>query len=229
MPRTKLILITVAILSVFVVLPAIACHKNNMPHGQTICPDPPPPDPTLEELDERVSTLETKVDTLESNVGTTDISGLETQGADHESRITVLEQPGYTIVPFDISLNDDGSEEVIVTSTNGDLSVFVRCEIYPPQSDVVRVQIVFDSTADNWFAVNGRHSLGEQVAGAGSNGGDSPAYFSGPSLWGGLPSALGASALSAAGDFTIFISDIAVGVNILGSDCIAKGIVTTFP
>jgi len=36
MLRTKLVPVTIAILSIFVVLPAIACHRNNMPHGQNI-------------------------------------------------------------------------------------------------------------------------------------------------------------------------------------------------
>jgi len=41
MPRTKLILISIAILSIFIALPAIACHRNDTPHGQDDeCPDP---------------------------------------------------------------------------------------------------------------------------------------------------------------------------------------------
>jgi len=45
MLRTKLILISVAILSIFIVLPAIACHRNDTAHGQDSNCNTLPPEP----------------------------------------------------------------------------------------------------------------------------------------------------------------------------------------
>jgi len=99
MLHTKLVstaIVTFLMISILA-LPAIACHKNNMPHGQNppcdTPPPPPPPDPTLEELDNRVSALETALGLLETAVGTleTALGLLETAVGTLETDLGLLE------------------------------------------------------------------------------------------------------------------------------------------
>jgi len=146
---------------------------------------------------------------------------LESDVLDHENRIATLEQPGYTIIPFHVTLNP--ADNTVVDSADfavsGTLSAFMRCERNTEGFD--RVFILFTSTVG--FASIGKPDLPANAKlvvrslvniQTGNLG-----YKDGAGV---------VTAVSTAGDF-LGIQALSMGVNILGSRCVAIGTAFTIP
>jgi len=171
----------------------------------------------IEDLETDTENLENELTTVQDDVGT-----LQSDVSAHESRITTLEQPGYTIVPFNVTLDvlAGGFIESEPIVTSGDLSFFMRCE--NPQGGTQQTIIKFTSAMDGWF-LNGTSLLASakpEVLGGGNGTDGEPRYDN----IGAVPQ----SSLSTSGDF-LAIQTIGLGTNIQGHDCIAIGIAFTIP
>ncbi len=134
-------------------------------------------------------------------------------------RITDLKETVEQEVPFYITLDGNGAEQTI--ATNGELEVFARCLVDQAGND--RVEIVFTSNVDGWFAEEDRITgetgpiaaftevavLGDQVpAGTASYDDDDDE---------GSAAAPDGSVISVIGEAT------GLGLNIFGHDCVAIG------
>lgn len=142
-------------------------------------------------------------------------------GTPHGQDTNCGDSTEYTVVPFDVSLNvvnvPGQAEEVIVT--DGDLSVSVVCQ----KSDTITsLKIFFMSLSNNWFVswIAGPQSAGSTNPVGVSSGNDNSNFWT---------TNVTETAVSASGNLFVSLSPVGVGINMFGSDCVAKGIITTIP